>query len=98
MKANGIAWVTGASRGIGRATALELADRGFRVVASMRDPRAGESLVREATSRGLDLQLARLHFARCVRGFALEENCWSLRARTYVLNFLMSCCVRDLIP
>jgi len=60
MQANGIAWVTGASRGIGRATALELADRGFRVVASMRDPHAGEDLVGEATSRGLDLQLARL--------------------------------------
>ena len=25
-------------------------------------------------------------------------GCWSLRARTYVLNLLLSCCVGDLIP
>lgn len=36
--------VTGASRGIGRAVAIELAARGFDTVASMRDPAAGADL------------------------------------------------------
>ncbi|MFP8874312.1 MAG: SDR family NAD(P)-dependent oxidoreductase [Myxococcota bacterium] len=44
MKAEGTALVTGASRGIGRAVTLELARRGFDVVASMRDPAAGSGL------------------------------------------------------
>lgn len=48
MKAEGAAVVTGASRGIGRAVALELAARGFDVVATMRDPAAGASLPGEA--------------------------------------------------
>ncbi|HEX9683494.1 MAG TPA: SDR family oxidoreductase [Acidimicrobiales bacterium] len=41
---HGTALVTGASRGIGRAVALELARRGFEVVATMRDPSAGADL------------------------------------------------------
>ncbi|HZR13465.1 MAG TPA: SDR family NAD(P)-dependent oxidoreductase [Acidimicrobiia bacterium] len=57
MQAEGVAVVTGASRGIGRAVALELAARGFEVVATMRDPRAGASLPDEA--RGT-LRVARL--------------------------------------
>ncbi len=48
MEIGGGALVTGASRGIGRAVALELAARGFSTVATMRDPRAGESLAEEA--------------------------------------------------
>jgi NAD(P)-dependent dehydrogenase (short-subunit alcohol dehydrogenase family) len=44
MEPTGTAVVTGASRGIGRATAIELARRGFDVVATMRDPAAGEGL------------------------------------------------------
>ena len=46
---HGSALVTGASRGIGRAIALELAARGFDTVATMRDPDAGASLPEEAT-------------------------------------------------
>ena len=44
MKPEGKALVTGASRGIGRAVALELAERGFEVIASMRDPGDGSAL------------------------------------------------------
>ena len=44
MKAEGIAVVTGASRGIGRAVAVELAARGFDTVATMRDPADGADL------------------------------------------------------
>jgi NAD(P)-dependent dehydrogenase (short-subunit alcohol dehydrogenase family) len=45
MQASGIAVVTGASRGIGRVTAIELARRGFETVATMRDPAAGADLL-----------------------------------------------------
>lgn len=44
MKAEGLALVTGAGRGLGRALALELAERGFEVLATLRDVRAGEAL------------------------------------------------------
>ena len=44
MKAEGTALVTGAGRGLGRAVALELARRGFDVLATMRDVRAGAAL------------------------------------------------------
>jgi NAD(P)-dependent dehydrogenase (short-subunit alcohol dehydrogenase family) len=47
MEPGGTALVTGASRGIGRAVALELAGRGFSVVATMRDPSEGTSLLAE---------------------------------------------------
>jgi len=60
MDASGIALVTGASRGIGRAVALELARRGFEVVATMRDPAAGAALTAEAAAAGGSLRVARL--------------------------------------
>ena len=42
VKPEGTAVVTGASRGIGRAVALELAKCGFDVLATMRNPAADE--------------------------------------------------------
>ena len=46
MEPSGLAVVTGASRGIGRAVALELAVRGFDTIATMRNPADGEGLTR----------------------------------------------------
>jgi NAD(P)-dependent dehydrogenase (short-subunit alcohol dehydrogenase family) len=48
MDARGVAVVTGASRGIGRAVAIGLATAGFDVVATMRDPAAGAGLAARA--------------------------------------------------
>jgi len=53
----GSALVTGASRGIGRAVAIELADRGFDTVATMRHPDAGGDLAGATTGR---LSVARM--------------------------------------
>ena len=64
MEPAGIAAVTGASRGIGRAVALELARRGFDVVATMRDPRAGGELPEEAQSLGGRLRVEALDVTR----------------------------------
>jgi NAD(P)-dependent dehydrogenase (short-subunit alcohol dehydrogenase family) len=50
--ADGVAWVTGASSGIGRATARELARRGFTVAASARSADALDTLAGEAKGRG----------------------------------------------
>ncbi len=60
MEIEGVALVTGASRGIGRAVSLELARRGFEVVATMRDPRAGVDLAKEAGQAGNRLRVERL--------------------------------------
>jgi NAD(P)-dependent dehydrogenase (short-subunit alcohol dehydrogenase family) len=64
MKPAGIAAVTGASRGIGRAVALELARRGFDVVATMRDPAAGAQLSDDAADAGGRLRVEALDVTR----------------------------------
>ena len=60
MLAEGNAVVTGASRGIGRAVALELAVRGFDVIATMRNPDDGATLTEEADALPGSLRLERL--------------------------------------
>src|SRR6476620_5098857 len=59
MEPNGKAVVTGAGRGIGRAVAIELARRGFDVVATMRNPADGADLPSEA-GEGTNLRVDRL--------------------------------------
>ncbi len=73
MKAEGTALVTGASRGIGRATALELAARGFDVIATMRDPSAGSTLPDEAAAASGALRVERLDVTDAA-GFEMPED------------------------
>jgi NAD(P)-dependent dehydrogenase (short-subunit alcohol dehydrogenase family) len=51
MEVEGSALVTGASRGIGRAIAIALANRGFDTVATMRNPVDGDGLPEATTGR-----------------------------------------------
>jgi NAD(P)-dependent dehydrogenase (short-subunit alcohol dehydrogenase family) len=60
MKAEGVAVVTGAGRGLGRAVALELARRGFEVLATMRDVRAGAALAEAAGADAKRIRVAAL--------------------------------------
>jgi|SRR5208337_3322188 len=64
MQAEGIAFVTGASRGIGSAIALELACRGFEVWASMREPEDGAGLAGRAALAGAKVRILRLDVTR----------------------------------
>ena len=56
--------VSGANRGIGRSLALELAARGFGVVAGARDPAAAAQLVDQAAGVGGRLRVAPLDVTR----------------------------------
>jgi len=49
--------ITGASRGIGRATAELLAEKGYRVLATMRNPDNGRDLTQGAKAKGWDLNV-----------------------------------------
>ncbi|HWK76857.1 SDR family oxidoreductase [Microbacterium sp.] len=51
-ESRGVAWVTGASSGIGRASAIALADEGFTVAATARRTDALDRLVKEIADRG----------------------------------------------
>jgi NAD(P)-dependent dehydrogenase (short-subunit alcohol dehydrogenase family) len=64
MEAKGIAVVTGASRGIGRAVAVDLARAGFDVVATMRDPAAGTGLAEEVAGGAGTLTVEALDVTR----------------------------------
>jgi NAD(P)-dependent dehydrogenase (short-subunit alcohol dehydrogenase family) len=52
--------ITGSNSGIGRATAELLAGRGYRVIATMRDPGKGRDLAEAASTSGWDLSLVPL--------------------------------------
>ena len=60
---NRIAFVTGASRGIGRACALALADAGARVAVAARNAEQLESLAAEIRSKGRDAFVALMDLA-----------------------------------
>lgn len=52
--------ITGATSGIGKATAFLLAGRGYEVYAGARNPADGEALVAEANGRGISLKAVQL--------------------------------------
>jgi NAD(P)-dependent dehydrogenase (short-subunit alcohol dehydrogenase family) len=64
MKAEGAALVTGASRGIGRAIAIELARSGFEVVGGVRRRADGERLEQAARDAGAVLRATELDVDR----------------------------------
>jgi NAD(P)-dependent dehydrogenase (short-subunit alcohol dehydrogenase family) len=72
VKPEGLALVTGAGRGLGRALALELARRGFEVLATMRDVRAGAGLAAAAGDAAGRLRIEALDVTRLGRWTAPE--------------------------
>jgi NAD(P)-dependent dehydrogenase (short-subunit alcohol dehydrogenase family) len=73
MKAEGTALVTGAGRGLGRAVALALAARGFDVLATMRQARAGDALLAAAGADAKRIRVAELDVTR-LDSFAPPER------------------------
>ncbi len=81
------ALVTGATRGIGRAVALALADEGARVVAGHRQPgEAAEKLTRDLAPAGG--HVVRADVSRAAEAADLLEQCASLLGR---LDILVNC-------
>lgn len=71
--APGICVVTGANSGIGRATALHLAEQGYTVFGTVRDVTKAEKLLAAASGRGVEVHLVELDVAddeSVRRGFA----------------------------
>jgi NAD(P)-dependent dehydrogenase (short-subunit alcohol dehydrogenase family) len=64
VKAEGTALVTGAGRGLGRALALELAGRGFEVLATLRDPDAARDLAAAAGKAAARIRVQALDVTR----------------------------------
>ena len=58
-----VAVVTGANSGIGRATALHLAENGYAVYGTVRSIDRAGKLLAEAETRGLTIELAELDIA-----------------------------------
>jgi NAD(P)-dependent dehydrogenase (short-subunit alcohol dehydrogenase family) len=52
--------VTGSSTGLGLETALHLADKGFRVYATLRNPAQREEVLKAAAERGVELEVLKL--------------------------------------
>lgn len=63
MAGNQIALVTGCSTGVGLHTAVRLAERGFTVVATMRDVGKQQALIDEAAKAGVSLEVMALDVA-----------------------------------
>ncbi|MGH8320913.1 MAG: SDR family oxidoreductase [Gammaproteobacteria bacterium] len=55
-----IAVITGANRGLGRETAWQLAQRGFHVVLTARNPQAGAEVLRDLQTEKLSVELRKL--------------------------------------
>src|SRR4026209_267766 len=74
--------ITGCSTGIGRATALHMAHKGYDVIATMRNPKtSGDSLAAEAKASGDELRIMQLAVTdrtsvdECIGAVLTEKGC-----------------------